>query len=274
MKNKKVLYTILGVVLAGALVVAGLFIFGPKTTPKPTNTPIATPTSEPTSVPEPTAATEMDASKELELAQKMYPDVHGTTSHSKEDVQLALLAGSGYVSSALSNSDFLSGKFVEDGYPTNRFEELYRDRFTTNAYASVTEAFQQINSGDETQKSVGVSRLIQLADIQAIGDTGYTMAESCFTDNTGCLVGDYPVINEINYDEEAATKRIIVTISTTSKPIYYTPEGVQQNLTNNYDWTFYMDKNDSEILDYNSGANTFAIDGFQVTVNRLGFTND
>jgi hypothetical protein len=291
MSPKKLLIIFGSVIAVLALITGGLVFLGNQNSVPDANNSIVTPTPKPTNIDpnvvipdgletppanlDPEKPSDITADQELQGAQVMFPDVHGTSKQTKEEVQLALYSAYNYTNAVLTDSYFLSGDFAKEGYSKEYFDLMYKDRFTNNAYASVVEAFQKIASGDSTAKTEGIRRLQQVADIELVDGTGYAVSTTCSEQQTGCVVDDYPTYSDISYDTEANDNgRLIVKFTTISKPAYInSTTGEQANMVNTYNWTLYMVPREGE-TNLNAGDNNWVIDGFDVGADKKGITTN
>lgn len=289
-KQKKILFSAVGAVVVIALAIAAFFAFGnstdePKTsrfddTPVATSSP--TPTTRPSDAPEPgeTVAPKEDkpvvnVEGQLALAQEMFPDATSTTTHSKDEVQLALYTAYMYANQATSDTYFLSGKWLEESYSAEQYDSILGEYFTVQAYSTIQAALGNVSSTDEKTFTDAQNQLLSTVLYSAAGgDTGYDMTETCINQGDDCLKSATPKFSDISFtDDPNDATRILVQFTLTTDPIY-THEGNRGHIDAEYKFNLYMKAATEENSRTEGFVYSYLVDGFQADVDKSGWKQD
>lgn len=273
-------------ILVAVLIVVGVIVLGKKDVENPSIiNPNTKPTSETTSEPEtpveipssiptgePKEATVYTEDMELAEAQLAFPNVNATPLHTKEEIQLAMYSAYKYINMSLSDTYLLSGDFITEGYPADYFERSYRTQFTVQGYSQIANSLANVTSADEAIADESYLNLLRIANIENVSGSGYSQPEECAAAIKSCLLNEQVNFGDFKYDD-SIDGRVMVTVQATSKPMYINASNESGYLTNVYDFQFFMIPNDNpDFLE--TGASSFAIDGYMNSINRQGWTKE
>lgn len=226
--NKKLLITILSTVVAVALIATGLYLFAPfgksdTVAPGVKDGDTKTSTEPAPDIKTPEEPTKTNPETELAEAQEMFPDVTGTDSHSKEDVQLSLRAAHMYVSATLADTNFTTGEFAKnENYDPEYFNNKYRPYFTAEGTAIIYGMMQVMldDSYDENVKTQTFEKIRAMTGIETqYLDADYAPDDKCLKTGENCFK-DPIQFGTIKWTE-TDNGTLVVTIPATSTPIFY-----------------------------------------------------
>jgi hypothetical protein len=231
----------------------------------PTTDPVPAETTSPEDFPEPVAVT-----NELELssAAEAFPDVNATGSYTKEEVQLALLTATSYMSTAVTLPYFVDGSLVKDGYPVDKIELYLKNYFSYTTWAQMKEQFidkLSTTSGDEF--SAAALDFYSVAYYFGV-TSNVTLPQECI-EFQNCTPGG-PQLTNIAYDE-GVDGELIVSADITSNPVYIV-DGVEGSVNVNYSMRLGMER--SELADFENGMPTFVISGFDNKYGQMGWSKN
>lgn len=230
--NKKVT-TLIGVALLTTLTLTGC-----------SNTE----TTQPVSTPQATIKADTEpkgnnsSSTQLALAQQMFPDVEAQGEWSKDDVQLAFYTAYSYVNGAIAQPYFADGEFVKANFPSQDFDAIMRQYFSSNGYADIYGAISSATSPDETISIPAKQTLMRVANIISMGDT-YHVSEDCVKLGKGCFVDNKAQIGDITTTGTNSKGQLVIEFPVNISTIVFDNNNKEQHIDREYSVVLYMTKN-------------------------------
>lgn len=244
-----------------SLSLAAAFAFGlagcsNKSEPIPTQSPTtstSTTPATPSQSPAPTSTTAPTTSasaapvvveNELEEAKKAFPNVEAEGSISKEDIQLAALSATRYVTSIYNSGYLANGSWIKNGGDSQELAKIYGKDWSDSYRVKIESLVDNTKTGSNEEQTAAAKELLR--HFFFYDNSGMTLPDDCSDNNVGvasCLVGENLVFDsETTYQVNHETGAVYINMLFTAN-VKFVKDGVQGVTPVKYDVQLEMIKN-------------------------------